>query len=72
MRSGMAGEVRRRWSSPAVRREKVELDGGDRVGKVLLARECGGGGLGSVEPSGCSRTAVVFLTRDALSTARGH
>lgn len=44
--------------------EKVELDGGDRAGKVLRARGGGGGGgwWGGVYPSGCSCTAVVFLT----------
>lgn len=42
---GRRGEARRRQRGPAVRREKVKLDGGDRAGKVLLARwlHMGGG-----------------------------
>lgn len=42
MAGGRVGGRRRRWSGPAVIGEKVELDGGDRAGKVFRAR--GGGG----------------------------
>lgn len=63
--------MRRRQSGPAVRREKVELDGGDRAGKVLLAGVWGAGG-GCLPVRMLLHSCCVSDACDALSTARGH